>query len=72
MRKTYAHHTPTASAVEKIKRIRKAFDVLHDALDVEIPHPSREMACTLTNLETASMWAIKALVLNDPQSVVEA
>ena len=32
--------------------------------------PSREQACAITNLETAAMWAIKAVVFNDPSSEV--
>ena len=32
---------------------------------------SRERACEVTNLETAAMWVIKALVINDPNSKVD-
>jgi hypothetical protein len=32
---------------------------------------SRQRSVAITELETAAMWAIKAVVFNDPNSVVE-
>lgn len=71
MKKTYAHHTPTIEAVAKIKRLRQAFSNLDELIN-DLAPVTREKACAITNLETAAMWAIKAIVCNDPKSVVEA
>lgn len=70
MRKTYAHHKPTAGCTDKVRAIRKAFDALHDVIEANAPH-SRERSVAYTELETAAMWAIKAAVLNDPESTPE-
>lgn len=70
MRKTFVYHKPTESTQSKITEVRKAFDVLADVIDAAIPTWSREKSVALTKLEEAIMWAIKALVCNDPESVV--
>jgi hypothetical protein len=70
MVKTYAYHKPSARALEAITEIREAFSTLHFKLG-EVAPASRELSVALTNLETAAMWAIKAIVVNDPESVVE-
>ena len=67
MKKTYAYHKPSANGLEKITKLRLAFSVLHDEIEGNAPN-SREKAIALTNLETAAMWAIKAVVCNDPES----
>lgn len=69
MRKTYAYHKPGAGGLEKITALRKAFSELHDKIE-ELAPASREKSVALTNLETAAMWAVKAVVCNDPQSEV--
>lgn len=68
--KTYAHHTPTSEALDRIRKLRQSFSDLHRLIEVATP-ASRERSVALTNLETAAMWAIKAVVCNDPGSVVE-
>lgn len=68
--KTYAHHTPDDRALSHIRRVRRAFSRLHEDLAMLCPQ-SRELSVALTNLETAAMWAIKAIVCNDPNSKVE-
>jgi hypothetical protein len=65
--KTYAHHVPAPAAVEKIAALRRQFSALHEAIEALAP-PSRERSVALTNLETTAMWAIKAIVINDPAS----
>lgn len=71
IRKTFAHHTPTPEALEVVRRLRRAFSALHDDITSLCPD-GREQACARTNLETAAMWAIKAVVVNDPASEVES
>jgi hypothetical protein len=68
--KTFAHHAPTAAALEKIRVLRAAYSTLKTAIETAAP-ASRERSVALTELETSAMWAIKSVVLNDPESVVE-
>lgn len=69
MKKTFAYHKPGAFGLEKITKLREAFSRLHDEIESLAPS-SRERAVALTNLETTAMWAIKAVVCNDPESEV--
>lgn len=68
--KTYAYHKPSQDGIDKIKVLRKAFSDLHDLIEQTAPN-SREKSVALTNLETTAMWAIKAVVCNDPESEIE-
>lgn len=70
MRNTYAYHKPSAEGLRLINRLRHAFSDLHDDVEKHAPN-SREKSVALTNLETAAMWAIKAVVCNDPESVTD-
>ena len=70
MKKTFAFHKPSAASLEKITVLREEFSKLHDL--IEISCLGREKAVALTNLETAAMWAIKAVVSNDPESKAES
>ncbi len=70
MKKTYQYHRPSAAGVEKIAELRAAFSALHDLIEKLAP-ASRERAVALTELENSAMWAIKAVVFNDTESVVE-
>lgn len=70
MKKTYAYHKPSKAGLDKIGEIRKAFSDLHDKIEALVP-TSREKSVALTNLETTAMWTIKAVVCNDPESVVD-
>jgi hypothetical protein len=67
MNKTYAYHKPSENGLAKITSLREAFSILHSAIELNAP-ASREKSVALTNLETAAMWAIKAVVCNDPES----
>lgn len=71
MKKTYAYHKPSPDGLTRIATLRKAFSDLHDLIE-DIAPQSREKSVALTKLETTAMWAIKAVVCNDPQSVVDA
>lgn len=68
--KTYAYHKPSAEGLQRITAIRGSFIHLHHEILALVP-ASRERSVALTELETAAMWAIKAVVLNDPNSEVE-
>lgn len=70
MRKTYQYHKPSALGLEKIAQLRKAFSDLHDLVETLAP-ASRERSESFTTLEDAAMWSIKAVVCNDPESVVD-
>ena len=70
MRKTYLYHKPSKDGVDRIAKIREAFSALHDTIEELAPH-SRERSVALTELETSAMWAIKAVVVNDPESEPE-
>jgi len=70
MNKTYAFHKPSSDGLDKIKAFRKAFSDLHDLIEATAP-ASREKSVAFTQLETTAMWAIKAVVCNDKESVVE-
>lgn len=67
MRKTYAYHKPSETGLSKTKEVREACSRLHDLIDNLAPN-SREKALALTHLETTAMWAVKAVVVNDPES----
>lgn len=67
MLKTFAYHKPSEAGLEKIRQLREAFSNLHNLIAELAPH-SRERSVAMTELETCSMWAIKAVVCNDPDS----
>lgn len=67
--KPFAYHKPSDSGMEKITTIRGAYSSLKRTLESNCP-PSRHLSVALTELETSAMWAIKAVVFNDPDSVV--
>lgn len=69
MKKTFAYHKPGADGLAKITQLREAFSGLSDLIEAICPK-SREASVALTNLETTAMWAIKAVVCNDPESEV--
>lgn len=69
MKKTFAYHKPSAAGLEKITKLREAFSAMHDLIDSLAPN-SREKSVAFTELETTAMWAIKAVVCNDPESEV--
>ena len=67
MTTSYLYHKPGEDGLEKINRLRAAFTAL-DGLIKEVAPDSRQKSIAITELETAAMWAIKAVVVNDPKS----
>lgn len=70
MLKTFAYHRPSKDGLSKIAELREAFSELSVKIEAICPG-SREKSVAVTNLEQAAMWAIKAVVFNDPASEVE-
>lgn len=68
--KSFAYHKPSDNGMEKITELRAGYSRLKMALERNCP-PSRQLSVALTELETSAMWAIKAVVFNDPESKVE-
>lgn len=68
--KPYAYHRPSADGLTKITLLRELFSLVETTLKDVCP-PSRHLSVALTNNEQTAMWAIKAVVFNDPASVVE-
>lgn len=67
--KPFAYHKPSDDGLARITELREGFSALSAAIERVCP-PSRHRSVALTELETAAMWAIKAVVFNDPQSEV--
>lgn len=67
--KTFKHHVPGDTAKGMMADIRNLFTSIEGVLN-QIP-PSREKSLAMTNLEQAAMWANKAVVKADPESVVQ-
>lgn len=70
MLKTYAYHKPSDDGLDKISQLREGFSALQELIE-RVAEPTRERSIALTELQTAAMWAIKSVVCNDPQSVVD-
>ena len=70
MLKTFAYHKPSQEGLDSIRRLREAFSYVKRVMDEECT-ASREASTAHTRLEEAAMWAIKAVVFNDPESTVE-
>ena len=68
--KPFAYHKPSDDGMIRITAIREAFSVVKKTIEDNCP-PSRQLSVALTELETSAMWAIKAVVFNDPKSEVE-
>lgn len=67
--KPFAYHKPSDDGFKKITELRQAFSVVKASIEACCP-PSRQTSVAITELETAAMWAIKAVVFNDPKSEV--
>jgi hypothetical protein len=65
--KTFAYHSPSPAGLTQITYLREAFSQVAEAIQKHAPD-SREKSVALTQLETAAMWAVKAVVFNDPES----
>lgn len=73
--KPYAYHKPSPEGLEKITKLRKHFsegERLIKELCVDFQgKPTRLQNIAITSNELTAMWAIKAVVFNDPNSEVE-
>lgn len=65
--KPYAYHAPSAEGLEKITRLRQHFSD-GERLLRELCPASRHLSHAITLNEDTAMWAIKAVVFNDPAS----
>lgn len=65
--KPYAYHKPSDDGLGKLNALREAFSVVSREIEAHCPN-SRQKSIAITELETAAMWAIKAVVFNDPAS----
>ena len=68
--KPYAYHSPSPNAKNAIYRLREHFSE-GERLMKEVCPQSRQLSVAITNNEQTAMWAIKAVVFNDPDSVPE-
>jgi hypothetical protein len=62
----FGYFKPAEGMLPLIQETRDAYTALHKFL-MSLPQ-SRQRSVAITELETSAMWAIKGLVLNDPQS----
>jgi hypothetical protein len=69
--KPFLYHVPGKTAQERIEKIRQATIEYARVID-DLAPTSREKSVAVTNLETTQMWAIKAVVVNDPEAVVKS
>lgn len=67
--KPFAYHKPSDEGMTKINAVREGYSTLMRLLHDTCPS-SRHLSTALTELETSAMWAIKAVVFNDPASEV--
>jgi len=68
--KPYAYHKPSPAGLDAINKLRAHFSE-GERLIREVCPVSRHQSVALTNNETTAMWAIKAVVFNDPDSEIE-
>jgi hypothetical protein len=68
--KPYAYHRPSVDGLQKINQLREAFSNTEKLINELCPN-SRQKSVAITHNETTAMWAIKAVVFNDPNSEVE-
>ena len=69
MLKPYAYHKPSEDGLKKITELRELFSLVDKKIR-ELSAPSREQSIAITKNEETAMWAIKAVVYNDPESEV--
>lgn len=69
--KKYMYHKPGESVADALASVRTLFATADRDLRELIPNGGRELAVAMTHLETAAMWAVKALVVNAPDSVAD-
>lgn len=65
----FTHYKPSPEGRKKLDTLRQAFKTTSSILR-ELAPQSRELSLAITNLEQSAMWAIKAVVVHDPESEV--
>lgn len=68
--KTFAYHKPSEDGLMRITILRQSYSQLKELIEGYVP-ASRERSKAFTELEDSAMWAIKAVVVNDPLSEVQ-
>lgn len=68
--KPFAYHKPSDEGLKKITDLREAYSIVLATIESSCP-ASRQKSVAITELETSAMWAIKAVVFNDPKSEIE-
>lgn len=58
------NHTPSAKTIKEIEDYRELVQKLAEIIIISVP-PSRARSITLTHLEDAVMWGVKAMILRD-------
>lgn len=67
--KPYAYHNPSVEGLAKITELRELFSLVERKIK-ELCPASRHQSVAITNNEQTAMWAIKAVVFNDPNSTL--
>jgi hypothetical protein len=68
--KPYAYHKPSPAGLDRVNELRLIFSEVERVIRLNCPE-SRQRSLALTSNEQTAMWAIKAVVFNDPDSEVE-
>lgn len=68
--KPYAYHKPSDDELAKINKLREHFSETERLINEFCPN-SQHKSVAITQNETTAMWAIKAVVFNDPASEVD-
>jgi hypothetical protein len=66
--KPYAYHKPSNDGLARITELREVFSLVERKIKELCPQ-SRHQSIALTRNEETAMWAIKAVVFNDPESI---
>lgn len=73
--KPFAYHKPSNSGLERINKLRAHFSeterLIREVCTDSGGAPTRQQSIALTKNEETAMWAIKAVVFNDPLSVAD-
>lgn len=62
-----SYHKPSKEVQEQIVKVREQFKALASNIDRRVPE-SRHKSLYQTKLEEAQMWAIKAMVADEPEA----
>ena len=71
-RNPFDHHAPGPQAKLVLAKLREQFKALYATIETMPGGPSREKSLAITALQESGMWASRAAVFADPQSVPAA